>query len=258
MRTLMWSVILVAGAVLLSTYSFGTSEPVQTQALQDMKSMTVAELEKAGDACRVEKDYAQAIQYFREALRKDKKNARLYNKMGLAELKNSNLDGARFDFEKASKLNKKYADALNNLGAVYFIQRNFGQAAKYFKKAVALEETRPAFHVNLGAAWYSQKKMDRAINEYSRALQLDPMALESNSRAGITAQVSSPEERAQYFYMLAKIQAKRGDMQECLVCLRKAKEIGYRNLANVYKDEEFSRLWSDARLAEIVPPPAAK
>ena len=52
-----------------------------------MQSMTVADLEKAGDDCRAQKDYAQAIKYFREALRKDKKNAKLYNKLGLAELK---------------------------------------------------------------------------------------------------------------------------------------------------------------------------
>jgi tetratricopeptide (TPR) repeat protein len=246
----------VAVVVGLSPYGLGNSEP--DRATRDLKSMTVAELEKAGDACRAQKDYGQAIVYFREAVRQDKKNAKLYNKLGLAELKSSNLDGARLDFERSSKINKKYSDAFNNLGAVYFIQKNFGQAAKYFKKAVALEETRPAFHVNLGAAWFSQKKMDRAINEYTRALELDPLALEANSRAGITAQVSSPEERAQYFYMLAKIQAKRGDVHECLACLKKAKDIGYRNLANVYKDEEFSRLWNDVRLAEIVQPPAAK
>jgi hypothetical protein len=42
----------------------------------------------------------------------------------------------------------------------------------------------------------------------------------------------------------------------CLRSLRMAKEAGYRDLANVYKDEEFRRLPKDARLAEIVPPPA--
>jgi tetratricopeptide (TPR) repeat protein len=256
MRRLMWIVIVVAMVVGLLPCGFASSEPDQPR--RDIKSMTVAELEKAGDACRAQKDYEQAQVYFREALRQDKKNAKLYNKLGLAELKASNLDSARLDFEKASKMNKKYSDAFNNLGAVYFMQKNFGQAAKYFKKAVALEETRPAFHVNLGAAWYSQKKMDRAINEYSRALELDPMALEANSRVGITAQVSSPEERAQYYYMLAKIQAKRGDLQECLACLKKAKDSGYRNMANVYKDEEFSRLRNDTRLSEIVQPPTAK
>jgi hypothetical protein len=38
------------------------------------------------------------------------------------------------------------------------------------------------------------------------------------------------------------IQAKRGNLQECQVCLKKAKDDGYRNIANVYKDEEFSQL----------------
>jgi len=253
MRGLMWRMMVVAMVVGLSQFSSGTE-----QVTQDMKSMTAAQLEEAADTCRAQKDYGQAIQYFNEALRRDKKNAVLYNKRGMAELKSNDLQSARADFEKAAKVNRKFADALNNAGAVYFLQKNFSQAARYFKKAVALDETRATFHVNLGAAWFSQKKLDQAINEYARALTLDPEALIQNARAGISAQISSPEERATYDYMLAKIQAKRGNLQECLVCLKKAKEDGYRNIANVYKDEEFRRLWNDPRLAEIAPPPVAK
>ena len=55
--------------------------------------------------------------------------------------------------------------------------------------------------------------------------------------------------------MLAKIHAKRGNVEARLHCLKMAKEQGYRGLENVYRDEEFSRLWQDARLAEVVPPP---
>ena len=58
--------------------------------------------------------------------------------------------------------------------------------------------------------------------------------------------------------VLAKIHAKRGDAEQCFRCLRVAKDEGYRDLGNVYKDEEFSSLWKDPRLAEIVPPPAPK
>jgi tetratricopeptide (TPR) repeat protein len=222
------------------------------------ENMNVAELEKAGDSARTAKDYESAIVYFEAAVRKDKKNAKLFNKLGLSYLKANRLPDARASFEKAVKTNSKYADALNNLGAVYFVQKNLNGATKYFKKAVAMDETRPVFHVNLGAAWFGQNKVDRAIAEYGRALQLDPTVLSRTNNGGVTAQVTTAEERARYDYMLAKIYARLGNPEECLRCLRKAKEEGYRNIANVYKDEEFSQLWQDARLAEIAPPPPPK
>ena len=80
--------------------------------------MTVGELEKAADLARVHKDYPQAIEYFQVALKKDRKNSVLYNKLGLAQLKNNDLPAARLSFEKSAKYNSKYADAVNNIGAV--------------------------------------------------------------------------------------------------------------------------------------------
>jgi len=244
-------------SVLLLALSGSVMAAPQQNAI-DTRSMTVAQLEKAGDEARAQKDYYQAIEYFRAALRKDKKNSVLYNKVGLAELRNNDLKSARQDFEKSAKLNSKYSEAVNNIGAVDYMRKNFGSAAKYFKKAVALEETRATFHVNLGAAWFSQKKFERAVMEYARALELDPDALRQNSKVGIAAQISSPEERAQYSYMLAKIYARRGDTEGCLQCLRKAKEDGYRNLANVYKDEEFARMRNNPQLHEVIAPPTVK
>ena len=176
--------------------------------------------------------------------------------MGLAELKTDDLTAARIDFQKAAKHNSKYSDAINNLGAISYLQKNYGAAAKQFKKAVALNETRAVFHVNLGAAWFGQKKLERAIAEYARALELDPDALTDSANAGIAAQIASPEERAKYQYMLAKIYAKRGNTEECLRCLKIAKEQGYKDMQNVYKDEEFTNVRKDTRLTEIVPPPA--
>ncbi len=255
MRALISGIMLT---VIMALAQYGLAASYPDQPVQDMKSMSVAELEKAADLYRAQKDYEHAIQYFREALRKGKKNPVLYNKMGMAELKSGNVQGARVDFVKATKLNKKYAEALNNLGATYYVESNFNDAAKYFKKAVALEETRATFHLNLGAAWFSQKKMDRAIAEYNRALQLDPQVMAQTSATGVAAQITTPEERANFYYLLAKVRAQRGDIHECLICLQKAKENGHRNLANVYKDETFSSLWNDARLAEIVPPAQAK
>jgi tetratricopeptide (TPR) repeat protein len=256
MRNVTGKITLLAMVLSLATYS--SAAPAPQQATIQIDTMTVAELEKAGDLARAQKDYVQAKQYFQAALGKDRKNAVLYNKLGLAELKNNDLSAARSDFERAAKRNSKYPEAVNNIGAVDYMKKNYGSAAKYFKKAVALEETRATFHVNLGAAWFSQKKLERAVAEYTRAMELDPDAFRQESRVGIAAQISSPEERAQYAYLLAKIYAKRGDTEGCLQCLRKAKEDGYRNLANVYKDEEFSKMRDNPKLHEVVAPPTPK
>jgi len=245
-------------AMLMALGQYGAATPSEEQSGVKMDTMSVSDLEKAGDAARAKKDYNLAIDYFQAALQKDRKNAVLYNKLGLAELRKDDMAAARAHFEKAAKLNPKYAEAVNNIGAVDYIRKNYGSAAKYFKKAVALSETDSTYHVNLGAAWFSQKKMDRAIAEYMRALELNPDALRTENKTGIAAQISSPEERAQYSYLLAKAYAKRGDIDGCVQCLKRAKEDGYRNLANVYKDEEFSRLRENPKLQEVVPPPVAK
>ncbi len=245
------------GNVLIATLFLGVASYVFGDAIDQALtpgSMTVAQLEKAGDQARAAKQYEDARDYFKLAIRKDSKNPVLYNKLGLTYLRMNDLRSAESSFQKAVKRNSKYADAVNNIGAVYYMRKNYGNATKHFKKAVALEETRPSFHVNLGASWFAQKQLDRAIAEYARALELDPEALNSGN-TGVTAQISSPEERARYAYMLAKIFASRGDAEMCIRNLRKAKEEGYRELANVYKDAEFASLRSDPRLAEIVPAP---
>lgn len=221
-----------------------------------LKSMTVAELEKAGDASRAEKDYPQAIRYFQAALKKDSNNAAIYNKMGVAELQLSNSKAARYDFQHAIRINAKFAPALNNIGAVDLNDKKPGSAVKYFKKAIALEETNATYHLNLGTAWLGQNKLDRAITEYTRALELDPEVINRHSRTGTSVRTPNPEERARFDYLLAKVYASRGELDQCLQCLKRAKEGGYRDLANVYKDEQFARLWQDQRLVELVAPPA--
>ena len=256
MRIQRWNVIVMAIALAFAGRALVAGQVEQRAA--GTKSMTVAQLDKAGDNCRAQKDYEHAIQYFQEAVHKNKKSATLRNKLGLAELQAGKAQQARMDFEKATKLNPRFADAFNNVGAVYLMQNKLDPAAKYFKKAVALDETQAAYHVNLGAVWFGQKKFDRATEEYTRALELDPQVLEHHTRVGATAQIGNPEDQAKFYYMLAKIHGKRGDVDACLRCLRQAKESGYRDLSNVYKEEEFGRLWDDARLTQLVPRPLAK
>ena len=255
MRNLFLRTLILAVVVIAARYGLSLPQPQQTT---PPAQATAPEPAHPCDVLRAQKDYPAAIHCFQEAISKDRKNAILYNKLGMAELQADDLQNALANFTSATKLNSRFAEAQNNIGAVYYVQKKYGNAAKYFKKAVALNETHATYHVNLGAAWFGMNNIDRALAEYQRALQLDPDVLVKNSKMGVTVQISNPEERAKYEFMMAKVYAQLGDNDRCLECLRKAKEGGYRGLNKVYEDQEFAVVRQDARLASIVPPPAPK
>ncbi len=252
MRKLMVT-LLIVGVVGLVPCGAVAGDPQQGAVI--MSSMTVADLEARGDSARIRKEFRAAIDYYRAALKKDRNNAVLYNKVGISELLLQDYRAAQSDFDKSAKRDKNYAEPLNNMGVVAYSQKNYGRAVKYYKKALALNDTNASFHANLGTAWFAQKQLERAVREYTRALELDPeVLLRITERGGVAAKIASPEERAQYMYLLAKLYAKRGDAEHSLECLKKAKEEGYK-VGDVYKDQEFASLWQDPRLTELVPPP---
>lgn len=255
MKKIAWTIAVIAWLLMTPRFSGAqTAAPTKPQ----NAALTAADLERMGDEARGQKDYAQAAKYFEAAVVKNRKNPVLYNKLGLVELKQDDLATARLNFQKAVKRDANFVDAVNNIGAVDYMKKNYTSAQKYFKKAVGMEETRATFHVNLGAALFSLKRMDGAAAEYTRALELDPNAFGEQAKLGVAAQISSPEERAQYSYLLAKIYAKRGDVDNCVHCLKKAKEDGYQHMQNVYKDQEFAKLRDNPKLHEVVEPPVQK
>ena len=103
MRKITFSILLVVMLVTFGAYATAVDIP-QQQPRVEMKAMSVAELEKAGDEARGQKNYSLAIDYFQAALKKDRRNANLYNKLGLAQLKNNELNAAKTSFQKASKI----------------------------------------------------------------------------------------------------------------------------------------------------------
>jgi tetratricopeptide (TPR) repeat protein len=209
-------------------------------------------LEKRGDALEGEKNYLDAIEYHRAALRKKPGSASLLNKIGMSQLLLRRLREARKSFEQALKIDRNYANACANLGVVYYLDRNYGKAVKFYDKAIALEPDAAVFYNNRGAAYFNKKQYEKASLDYAKALELDPDIFEPSSRAGVQASIPSPEDRARYAYVLAKIYAKAGENERSLHYLKKAMEDGYKDIKSVYKDSEFSALRKDPRFAELM------
>jgi tetratricopeptide (TPR) repeat protein len=89
------------------------------------------------------------------------------------------------------------------------------------------------------------------MTEYARALELNADIL-SSSQDGVIAQVRTPEQRARIAFMIAKSYMKRGNIEGALEYLRRAKDMRYPDMAQVYTDPVFTPLWNDPRLAKII------
>ena len=211
-----------------------------------------AELEIRADSLREEKMFSDALDYYRAAIAKGARTAELYNKQGIAELQLTRLADARKDFERAIKLNKQFPEAYNNLGVVNYIQKKYKNAIKEYGKAVELRESSASFHSNLGTAYFARKEFEKANTEYIRAMELDPDIFERRAQGGISAHLSSPEDRAHYDYVMAKLFAKSGNPDRSLQYLRKAMEEGYSKINDVFKDNEFAELRKDKRFGELM------
>ena len=221
------------------------------RALPPAVDLTPAQLEARGDELRAEKSYADALDYYHEAIKR-KASSAVYNKAGIAELQMLRYEEAKKDFERAAKLNSANAEAYNNLGVVYYIKRNYRKAIKYYGEAIKRDETSASFHSNLGTALFSRKEFDKATQEYMRALQIDPDVFERHSNAGVAAHMSSPQDRAHYSYVVAKMFASRGDADRCLLYLKKAIEEGYPVASTFYNDAEFAKVKSDPRIISLL------
>jgi len=213
---------------------------------------TADDLEAQADSLRAAKLYLDALDYYRAALTKRHDTARLFNKIGITELMMQRYREARKSFERSIKVDHKLADAYNNLGVVFYEEKKYGAAVKHYQQAIAIDATSPSFFSNLGAALFSKKEFDRALVAYQHALELDPDVFVRTSRAGVQAQLPSPDDHAYYDYSVAKLYAKMGFSDRSLEYLKKAQEEGYKNLKNVYKDAEFAELRKDKRFTELM------
>jgi tetratricopeptide (TPR) repeat protein len=213
---------------------------------------TAADLELQADRLREDKLFLDALDYYHAALTKKAGDARLLNKIGITELMMQRYKQARRSFEQAIRSDRRYADAYNNLGVIFYESKKYGAAVKQYEKAIQMDNNSASFFNNLGAAYFSKRAFESAVEAYQHALELDPDVFERSSRGGVQAQLPSPEDRARYDYTVAKLFAKMGLSDQSLQYLKKAREDGYKDLKNVYKDVEFTQLRKNPRFTELM------
>ena len=133
--------------------------------------------------------------------------------------------------------------------------RDFLSAKKVRRRHQTLRrrhQAAPGFCVLLqqsGRSLLLQKGIREGQRELTtRRCRLDPDIFERTSHSGVLAQMSSPGDRAHFYYVLARLYAQSGVTDRSLQYLRRAMEEGYKGINDVYKDAEFAGLRKDPAL----------
>lgn len=259
-RLVPFAVLLFLSVCASGQSSYAPDERPSSQvrpALGPRNEATPKELEMQGDLFRADKNYVDAIDHYRAALRKGADSAVLHNKIGFSLLHLTRYGEARKEFEKAIKRDPRFSDAINNLGAVYFFEHNYKKAIRHYEEALKIREDSPLFHLNLGMAYFGRKDFGKASQHFTRAFELDPEIFERRSGNAVSASMA-PEDRARYCFELSRMYARAGNLDRSFFYLRRALEEGYKGLDKVRESDDFANLRKDPRFADLLaqPPPA--
>jgi tetratricopeptide (TPR) repeat protein len=205
--------------------------------------------EMRGDIMIARKMYREAIDYYKPGSAKD---AVLANKTGIAYQVLSDLDNAKKYYELAIKLRPTYAEAINNLGTVYYAQKSYRRAISQYRKALQLTPNSASMLSNLGTAYFARKRLDDAMKMYQQAVAIDPDILEQRGTQGVIIQDRSVEEKAKFYYALAKTYATAGMADRALQAIRRALEQGFKEREKFTKEPEFTFLKDNAEFQQIL------
>jgi len=148
-----------------------------------------------------------------------------------------------------------YADAQNNIGTVWYQRKKYGKAIKSYQKAISIRKDMAVLYSNLAYAYFGDKKYEQSLASFHQALTLDPHFFEHNgTRNGSVLQDRSVTDRGRFYYMLAKSFAQAGNLERCIVYLRKAKDEGFKELNGAKTDPDFASMLANPEIQEILAP----
>ena len=193
--------------------------------------------------------YQKAI----DAYRKLPQTAEIYNKLGIAYQHLAMDEEAIAYYDQASRTNRKFAAAYNNLGTVYFHENDNKRAKKLYKKSIKLDATTAPFWSNLGAVYLAQKQYSDGAEAYERAFKLDPDIFQELELNGIR-HGETPQELAKMYLTFAEIYAHAGMKDQAILYIRKALEEGFGDTQKLQQDQQLATLHGYPAFEQLVGP----
>ena len=204
-----------------------------------------------GDLYMARKMFREAIDMYRKAM-SGAQDYVLHNKIGIAYQHMENYGAAKRSYEQALKLNSKYAEAHNNLGTLAYERKDYRGAIREYDRALALNPSAATTYSNLGTAYFARKRYEEASKAYQHAIQLDPDVFDSSGAVGTILHERSVEERARFFYYMAKTYAEAGMTDRALISIRKALEEGFKDRKKFLEEPAFAGLQELPEFKKII------
>jgi tetratricopeptide (TPR) repeat protein len=211
--------------------------------------------EQTADLYMARKEYREASQLYKRLADQNPQNPIYLNKLGIALHQQTALGQALKYYERAVKVDPNYADAQNNIGTIWYQRKKYRKAIKAYQKAISIRNDMPVLYSNLGYAYFGDKKYEEAIASFRQALAMDPQLFEHNSsRNGSILQDRTVGDRGRFYFLLAKSYVEAGNLERCLIYLRKAKDEGYKELNAIKTDPSFAAVLKSPAIQEILAP----
>jgi hypothetical protein len=163
-------------------------------------------------------------------------------------------------YERAAKVDPQYADAENNIGTVWYQRKRYTKAIRAYQRAIHIRKDMPVLYSNLAYAYFEDKKYEESLASFRQASGAGSKILRAGQlRAlGSVLQDRSIDDRGRFYFMLAKSFAEAGNLERCVIYLRKAKDEGYRELAAARKDPVFAAYLNNPDVQEALTPKSAE
>ncbi len=181
------AVLLLSGCLLLTRRQlvyWKDSETLLRHTLDATRDNFMAQ-NNLGVALIKQRQLDEAITRLQEAIRLAPTYAEAYNNLGTALALQGRLDDAIATLQQCLRLKPDYAKAHNDLGAAFGRQGRLDEAIAHLQKAVHLVPDFADARSNLGDALAAKGHFDEAISQYQQAIQQNPKYADTHNHLGL-------------------------------------------------------------------------
>jgi len=121
----------------------------------------------------INKQLRASVIRVKRRIKKNPRNYKLYNKLGVIYARFGKYKKASFYFKKALTIKKNYFSPYNNLGNIYMIQKRYRIALQYLKKAQKIRPGSSRLHINLALVYRKLNKRNMVRHHYKIAVKMN-------------------------------------------------------------------------------------